>query len=559
MSDPTSSQETDIDEIHTERRPSATGGLRSRMPPRASVGPGAPPPKPWEKLKHDLPSSLVVFLVALPLCLGIALASGAPLAAGLIAGIVGGLIVAPASGAALAVSGPAAGLTVIVLNGVRDLGSWEAFLMATVIGGVLQIVLGFVRAGIIAYYFPSTVIRGMLAGIGALLILKQLPHAVGLDTDFMGDEAFVGADHRNTFMEIWYAFSHMRPAAIAISVIGLAVLFGFDYLPDKMRPKLFPAPLAVVLLGLGLNQLFAAVMPTWALGAEDRVALPSGGPAALLDAFTMPDWSRALDRDVLLVGVTIAIVASIETLLCIEAIDKLDPYKRITPTDRELKAQGLGNLVSGALGGLPLTAVIVRGSANVQSGARTKASAFFHGVLLLIAVLALPTVLNLVPLAALAAILLHVGYKLAPISLFRKMYALGFEFFLPFAATFLGILLTDLLKGVGIGMVVAIFFLLKRNFETPYFVHRQQETDEAGVHYLRLELSEHVSFLNKAAVLKALMELPEGAVVEIDGSNSKFIYRDVLELIHDFRTTAKLRKIELRLVDIPDVESAGGH
>lgn len=530
----------------------------SGAPRRPSVGPNSPAPKPWSHLKHDGPSSVVVFLVALPLCLGIALASGAPLMAGLITGIVGGVVVSWASGSALAVSGPAAGLAVIVLHGIESLG-YESFLLAVVLAGGIQIGLGLLRAGIIGYYFPTTVIRGMLAGIGALLILKQLPHALGVDSDFMGDEAFWGTDHRNTFEEILYALSNVRWGAVVVAFIGLAILFGMDRIPAAKKPKLLPAPLIVVVLGIIACLVFDSFAPALSIAENHRVALPTGGPMALIESLTFPDLSGIASPAVWTTAVTIAIVASLETLLSIEAVDKLDPYKRITPTNRELMAQGLGNIVAGAIGGLPMTAVIVRGSANVQAGGRTHMSAFLHGLLLLAAVLALPTVLNIIPLAALAAVLLHVGYKLAPLSLFSKMYKLGWEFFIPFMATFVGIIATDLLKGVGLGMVVAIFFLLKRNFETP-FVDQSKTLDSAGFHFVRMELSEHVSFLNKAAVMQQLAEIPDNSIVQIDGTRSHFIYRDVLEIIADFETSAKQRNISIELIDIPQIESMdAGH
>ncbi|AKF07996.1 SulP family inorganic anion transporter [Sandaracinus amylolyticus] len=529
---------------------STTSGRSSRPPARPSVGPHVEPPRPLSQLKHDLPASVVVFLVALPLCLGIALASGAPLLAGMITGIVGGMVVSLVSGSALAVSGPAAGLAVIVMSGIESLGSYESFLLAVVLAGAFQIGLGALRAGIIGWYFPATVIRGLLAAIGALLILKQFPHAIGLDTDYMGDESFVGSDSRNTIEEIWYAITNLRFGALIVAAIGLAILFGWERIPAAKRPKWLPAPLLVVTLGAVANFVFGAIAPGLVITAEHSVQLPTGGPGALLESLRFPDFSRIGDIAIWTTGATLAVVASIETLLSIEAIDKIDPYKRTTPTNRELVAQGLGNMIAGLIGGLPMTAVIVRGSANVQSGARTKASAFAHGALLLLAVLALPAVLNLIPLAALAAVLLHVGYKLSPVSLFRQMFRRGWSEFLPFLATFLGILLTDLLKGVAIGMAVAIFFILKRNFEMPFYITKEKHTD-AGMPYVRIELSENVTFLNKAAVIKALQEIPTGAVVEIDGTRSRFIHPDVIDAIHDYRTEAKLKNVDVVLIRVP--------
>jgi MFS superfamily sulfate permease-like transporter len=534
---------------------------RSSVPPRRpSIAPTAAPSGPFAHWKADAPAAVVVFLVALPLCLGIALASGAPLFAGLITGIVGGVVVAWASGSALSVSGPAAGLTAIVVAGIHEAGTYEAFLVAVVIAGAIQISLGFLRAGIIGYYFPSNVIRGLLAAIGALLILKQFPHAIGLDTDYMGDESFTGGDSRNTFVEIAYALTQLRWGAVIVAAIGLAILFGWERIPEAKRPKWLPAPLLVVVLGILVNLAFGAFAPGLAIGHEDLVSLPTGGPLGLLDALRFPDFSRIGDTAIWTMGATIAIVASIETLLCVEAVDKLDPYKRVTPTDRELKAQGIGNVIAGLLGGIPMTAVVVRGSANVQAGGRTRLSAFLHGALLLVAVVAIPWVLNHIPLAALAAVLLHVGYKLSPVSLFRKMYALGWEQFLPFAATFVAILFTDLLKGVAIGLAISLFFILKRNFEMPYFMSREEKHAVEGVPWIRFDLAEHVSFLHKASLIRALQGIPKNSMVEIDGSGSRFIDRDVLEIIYDFRTEAKLKNIDVVLIDVPRPEgSVGGH
>lgn len=528
---------------------SETSRINTETP--MSAGSHVPRPQPFSQLKHDGPAALVVFLVALPLCLGIALASGAPLFAGLITGIVGGIVVAWASGSPLAVSGPAAGLTVIVANGISSAGSYEAFLLAVVLAGVMQIVLGQLKAGIIGWYFPANVIRGLLAAIGAILILKQLPHALGLDTDYMGDESFIGSGSRNTFAEIAYAVSHLRWGAFLVAALGLSMLFAWDRVPAAKRPKWLPAPLIVVVLGAVVNQLLWAVAPELAIREADLVTLPTGGPAELLSNLRFPDFSRIGDSAIWTVAATLAIVASVETLLSIEAVDKLDPYKRVTPTNRELMAQGIGNITAGLIGGLPMTAVIVRGSANIQAGARTKMSAFLHGVLLLVAVAALPHVLNLIPLAALAAVLLHVGYKLSPVNLFKQMYRLGWDQFLPFLATFVAILLTDLLKGVMIGLVVAVFFILKRNFEMPYFITRQEKHADLGVPFIRIELAENVTFLNRASVIRVLQEIPENSIVKIDGSRSRYIYRDVLEVIYNFRTEAKIRKIDVELIDIP--------
>lgn len=506
---------------------------------------------PLANLRYDLPASLVVFLVALPLCLGIALASGAPLLSGIIAGVIGGIVVGVLSGSPLAVSGPAAGLTVIVLSSIESLGGYEIFLAAVVISGVIQIVLGFVRAGIFAYYIPNSVIKGMLAAIGIILILKQIPHAVGYSKDYEGDMDFFQADGRNTFSEIPYALGHLHKGAIVISLVGLALLILWTKVDVLKKQKLIPGPLAVVLVGLLLNVVFRAIAPEFAVNGELLVSLPDGGLSELLDGIRFPSLSAFTSAATFKVAFTLAAVASIETLLCTEATDKMDPFKRVTSANRELKAQGVGNLLSGLVGGIPMTAVIVRSSANIQSGGRTRMSAILHGVWLLLAVVLLPGVLNLIPLAALAAVLLHVGYKLSPVELFKKMIKQPVDQSAPFLITVGAILFTDLLTGVTIGLAVGVFFILKTNLQFPFFVHQRAESGESGKTHIRLELSEHVSFLNKASVNAVLYGLPRNSVVEIDGSSSAYIDHDVIEFIKDFKVNAAHRGIDLVLKNIP--------
>ncbi|MDQ4140273.1 MAG: SulP family inorganic anion transporter, partial [Bacteroidota bacterium] len=393
-----------------------------------------------KNIGSDLPAGLVVFLVALPLCLGISLASGAPLLAGVIAGVVGGIVVALVSGSQLSVSGPAAGLTVIVLNGITKLGSFEAFQLAVVIAGVLQLVLGFLKAGIIGHYFPSGVIKGMLAAIGLTLILKQIPHFLGADKDFFGDMEFFQFDGRNTFTEMTYAFQHIEKGALIVGVVSLLIIILWDN--PKLKKfaifKLVPSALIAVLVALGLNFFFKSSSPNLTIGNEHLVQLPSMDSwTKLVAQLTQPDWSALGNVDVYILAITIAIIASLETLLSVEAVDRMDPLKRVTPTNRELKAQGIGNFISGLLGGLPMTAVIVRSSANINSGAKTKLSAFFHGILLLVSVLFLSPFLNQIPLSALAAVLLVVGYKLTKPSLYVSQFKLGLEQFIPFIVTIL--------------------------------------------------------------------------------------------------------------------------
>jgi MFS superfamily sulfate permease-like transporter len=489
-------------------------------------------------LKEDLPAGLVVFLVALPLCLGIALASGAPLFSGIIAGIVGGIIVAFASGSALSVSGPAAGLTVIVLNGITTLGSYDQFLVAVAIAGVLQIVLGYLKAGVIGYYFPSSVIKGMLAAIGIILILKQLPIAIGY----------------NKAIAQSY---HMGSIIIASISIGIILFWDLPMLKKYVFFKYVPGALIAVIVGVALNLFFNANMPAWALSADALVKLPvAKNSTEFIGQFTLPNFSALGNYQVYVVAITIAIIASLESLLSTEAADKLDPYKRVTPTNRELKAQGLGNLISGMIGGLPMTAVIVRTSANVNAGAKTKISAIFHGLLLLISVVAFASILNQIPLACLAAVLLVVGYKLAKVALFKEMYKLGWEHFIPFIVTVVAIQFSDLLKGIALGMLVAIFYILRTNFRRDYEIHQEKKSEGGAINII---LSEHVTFINKGSIAKKLSDIQNDTIVTIDASKSHYIDIDVLEIIYDFQIAAKLKNIEVNLVNMPSRVSVSGH
>lgn len=513
----------------------------------------------FKYLKNDLPAGLVVFLVALPLCLGIALASGAPLFSGIIAGIVGGTVVAFTSGSALSVSGPAAGLTVIVLNAITQLGSYEVFLLAVVLAGLIQIALGFLKAGIIGYYFPSSVIKGMLAAIGIILILKQLPHAIGYDKDNEGDFDFLQSDGQNTFSEIFNSLNYVHPGAIIIAAISLFILILWErpFLKKYSFFKIVPGALLVVILGIVINEGFKIGAPEFYLSGEKLVQLPVASSAReFIGQFTLPDFTAFGNYHVYVVAITIAIIASLESLLSVEAADKLDPYKRSTPTNQELKAQGLGNLVSGFIGGLPLTAVIVRSSANVNSGAKTKLSAIIHGLFLLLSVIGLASVLNKIPLACLAALLLVVGYKLAKISLFKSMYKLGWDQFLPFVITVIAIQLSDLLKGIGIGMAVSMFFILRNNYKRAYFFHKEEHQSGEKI---TIQLAEDVTFLNKGSIALTLSHLPDNSFVIIDGSKSHNIDLDVLEMIHDFKNTAELKNINLKLINIPAFNGMSGH
>ncbi len=508
----------------------------------------------------DLSSGLVVFLVALPLCLGIALASGAPLFAGIIAGIVGGIAVGLLSGSALGVSGPAAGLVVIVLTAMQTLGSYQALLLAIVIAGMIQLLAGYLKAGIIAYYFPSAVIKGMLAAIGLTLILKEIPHALGYDADFIGDEAFIQKDGHNTFTEIWYAIQYHHVGAIIIAVVslGLLILFETPFMKKIGLFKFLPGALFVVMISIGLNVWFNLFYPKWMMGEHHLVELPvASSPIQFLGFFTFPDFSAWKNPDVYITALTLAIVASLETLLCVEATDKLDPHRRSTPTNLELKAQGIGNIVSGLIGGLPVTQVIVRSSANINSGGQTKVATIIHGIILLVSALIIPLFLNMIPLAALAAILLTVGYKLSKISLYKEMFRNGWDQFIPFVVTVIAILATDLLKGIAVGMVFALFFILRRNYKYAYHYHKE-ESPEGEV--ICLTLSEDVTFLNKGSLALTLSNLPDKCKVIIDGSKSVAIDYDVLETIQDFKQhTAPFRNITVETINIKNGVDLSAH
>ncbi len=495
----------------------------------------------FKSLGSDLPAGVVVFLVALPLCLGIALASGAPLFSGLIAGIVGGLVIGALSGSQLSVSGPAAGLTVIVLNAITKLGTFEAFTLAVVIAGLIQLTLGFLRAGTIGHFFPSSVIKGMLTAIGFILILKQIPHALGDDRDYEGDEAFFQPDGENTFTEIALAIQNIDMGALIIASTCLAILIIWErpFMKRQKWTSIVPGPLVAVVAGTVIN--FFGYGASMKLSGKHLVNLPvSENLDEFISIFSLPDFSQIANPDIYIVAITIAIVASLETLLSLDAVDKLDPYKRIAPANRELKAQGVGNTISGLLGGLPITAVIVRSTANISSGAKTKVSAVFHGLLLILSVAFFPGILNLIPLAALAAVLLMVGYKLAKPGLFKEIYAQGRSQFIPFIVTILAILFTDLLIGIMIGIVTGLYFVITTNMHQAIRVEKDNNT-----YIIRLE--KDVSFLNKAFLRRTLRDIPRGSQVIIDESDSIFLDHDIIETIDDFKFTADQEGIRLEI------------
>ena len=490
----------------------------------------------------DLPSSIVVLLVALPLCLGIALGSQAPLFSGIIAGVVGGIVIGALSGSHLSVSGPAAGLTVIVATAILKLPAYEAFLLAVVLAGVFQVILGYVKAGILGDYVPNAVIKGMLAAIGIILILKQLPHLVGYDKDFVGDENF-SSGGENTFTSLFNAFNYFSQGAIIIGGLSLLILIIWE-LPFMKRQtflKYVPGPLVVVVVGVWINELLKAYQPGLALESAHLVSLPvAENLQGMLGFLRFPDIQFINNPDVWLTGITLAIVASLETLLGIEAIDKLDVYKRVTPANRELKAQGVGNIVSGLIGGLPLTSVIVRSSANFASGAKSKMSAIYHGILLLLCVAFIPNILNKIPLSALAAILIFTGYKLVKIPLIKEFYHKGWDQFVPFAVTIIAILFTDLLVGIVIGILVGLFFMIRSNFRSSVLVINDQDR------YL-VRFRKDVSFLNKPIVKRKLEEIPADSYVLIDATRADFIDKDVIDVVNEFLHHAHLKNIKVEV------------
>ncbi|MBP6825593.1 MAG: SulP family inorganic anion transporter [Saprospiraceae bacterium] len=502
--------------------------------------------------KTDIQSGVVVFLVALPLCLGIALASGAPLFAGIISGVIGGIVVGALSHSQLSVTGPAAGLTAIVLAAISSLGSYETFLAAVVLAGALQILLGIVKAGTISNYFPSNVIEGMLAAIGIIIILKQLPHAIGYDVDNEGDFFFIEktAGH-NTFSAIIDSVNYSHAGAIIITLVSLAILITFNKVAFLKNLKVIPGALVAVVTGVLLNEAFKASGSNLVVSQEHLVNLPV--PQSFDDfigQFSRPDFTAFLKPQVWIVAVTIAVVASIETLLCIEATDKLDPLKRYTNTDREMFAQGTGNILSGLIGGIPMTSVIVRTSANINSGGRTKMATIAHGIFLLMAVLLIPAVLNKIPLACLAAILLMIGYKLASPTVFRHMWHNGKYQYVPFFVTVVAVVFTDLLKGVAIGLVVSVFYILRANLKLAYFfkkeAHHEGET-------ITMKLAQEVSFLNKAAIKQTLNHLPKNSKLVIDASDTFYIDYDVLQLLRDFLAIgSKDKNIQVTLAGFKD-------
>lgn len=500
----------------------------------------------FSHFKSDFASGLVVFLVALPLCLGIAMASGAPLFSGIISGVIGGIVVGFLSQSHISVSGPAAGLTAIVLTAITDLGSFNLFLTAVFIAGIIQLILGYIKAGTISNFFPTNVIEGMLAGIGIIIIMKQLPHAIGFDSDFEGDQSFLQSDGNNSITSLLSIFDFIQIGSIIIAVISLFVLIIWDKVPVLKRLKLIPGALVAVVLGIIINELFIRSGSHFAIGKEHLVSLPA--PASLDDfqqIIVFPDFTGIMNQKVWLVGITIAIVASIETLLCIEAADRMDVHKRYTDTNVELKAQGVGNILSSLIGGLPMTSVVVRSSANSTAGAKSKLSAIIHGVLLFVSVITIPLLLNKIPLATLAAVLLLVGYKLAKPATFIHFWKKGKYQFIPFIVTLIAVVFTDLLKGVVLGMIISVIFVLKGNLKRAYVFRKEEYIDGDVIH---IDLAQEVSFLNKADIKETLKNIPNNSKVIIDASDTVYIAHDILDLIHEFKTIrAKENSINVQI------------
>jgi MFS superfamily sulfate permease-like transporter len=508
---------------------------------------------PFNNLKSDLPSSVVVFFVALPLCLGIALASGAPLFSGLIAGIVGGIVVGFISGSSVGVSGPAAGLAAIVLTAIGTLGSFENFLLAVVLGGAIQFIFGILRAGVIGYYFPSSVIKGMLTGIGIIIILKQIPYFFGYNSNSHESLNLLQFEGKSFFSEIFNSVNFISPGATAVALIALLILLLWsEVLSSKGKIfQLVQGPLVAVLVGI-IYFVCTQGNILWGISSELLVSVPVPEDAStFLAQFSFPNFAAISNPQIWITAFTIALVASLETLLCVEATDKIDPLKRVTPTNKELLAQGVGNVLSGLIGGLPVTQVIVRSSANIQSGGRTKMSAILHGFLLLISVILIPNLLNKIPLSVLASVLFIVGYKLAKPALFVDMYRLGWKQFTPFVVTVLGIVFTDLLIGIALGLSVGVVVILIKSFQNSHFLHIEDHSN--GAHKIKMTLAEEVTFFNKGAILKELDSLPHNSSLELDVTKTRYLDNDIIEILEDFSQKALRRKIDIKLVSVRGV------
>lgn len=503
-----------------------------------------------KSVTRDLTAGMVVFLVALPLCLGIALAANAPLFSGVLTGIVGGIVVGLLSGSHTSVSGPGNCLMAIIATQIALLGSFEAFLLAVVVAGLIQILLGILRAGFMSAFVPSSVIQGLLAAIGVILILKQIPHLLGRDTDPEGEMSFIQPDHENTLTEFGQVLGSIHPGAAAVGLISIAVLLGWKRIPF-IRNLFIPAQLMVVLLGVGLNQLFQVLGGNWVIQGSHLVQVPVASSfTEFLTFLKLPDFSQLTNPAIYTAGLLIAVVASLETLLNLEAVDRIDPQQRESPPSRELVAQGIGNVLAGLIGGIPISSVIVRSSVNINAGGQTKLATVFHGLMLLVSVILFPTILNMVPLSCLAAILLVTGTKLASPSLILRMWREGRYQFIPFAVTLVAMVFTDLLVGVVVGLVVSLAFILNSNLRRPM---RRVIEKHLGGEVLHLELANQVSFLNRAAIDNVLRGMKRGSHVLIDAHSTDYIDPDILNLIRDFKEqTAPVRGVQVSLTGFRD-------
>ncbi|WP_017850848.1 carbonic anhydrase [Leptospira interrogans serovar Szwajizak] len=501
----------------------------------------------WDNLRHDFSAGLVVFLISLPLCIGIGFASGAPIVSGLISGIVGGIVISLISKSPLSVSGPAAGLTVIVFDSIKTLGNFNDFLLALCLAGIFQIILGFLKAGILSNFFPSAVVKGMLAAIGVVLILKQIPHAIGYDIDYEGDMGFFQKDRENTFSEILTAFYRFTPGAIILFTVALVLILIWEKF--KLHEKfIIHGSLVAIVTGVLLNEMFR-IFELGIVVSGEHLIQPiqlNGALDLFLDDYS-PNFSQWKNQTIYFIAIKLCLVMSLETLLNLDAIEKIDPQRRIVSKNRELVAQGTGNLCSAILGGLPITSVIIRSSANLHAGARTRFSSFLHGLLILVSVILIPVWIAKIPLASLAAVLLVVGYKLTDYKILQTQYKKGMDQFLPFISTLVGIVFTDILVGIGIGCLFSVFFIMRRNILNPYQFNKKEMAYGVEV---KIDLSEDVSFLNKSSMLYKLDKVPDNAHLIIDGSRSKYIDPDVLEIIEDFKIVARSRNIKLEIIDV---------
>lgn len=508
-------------------------------------------------LKKDVPAGIVVFLIALPLCIGVALASGAPPISGIISGVIGGIVVGAFSKSPVSVSGPAAGLAAIVASVIAGLGSFELFLSALLLAGFIQIILGYAQAGFIANYFPNNLIKGLVVAIGIILMLKQIPHALGLDSNYQEDFAFFQKDGENTFTELLKAIQFLSPGALIISAVSLSVLIFWPKVSTVRKIDFFPVSLFVILLGVLLNAFFGAFVPNLTVQAEHLVQIPTLNLDNFGSYFHLPSPGDFVNFRVWQAALMLAVVASLESLLNIKAIDKIDPHKRETPQNHELVAQGLGNMLAGIFGGIPMTSVIVRSSLNIQSDNATKMSTIFQGIFMLVSVLLLGGVINMIPLASIAVILIFTGYRLVDVSLFREMYKKGWQQFLPFISTIVAIVFTDLLSGVLIGLSVSVFYLLRSNFKNPFTL------EENKIHIgevVKLELPNQVSFFNKASIMDTLWSIPPQSKVLIDATASDYIDDDVLEIINDYKNVvAPERNIQLNVLGLKERYQLNDH